>query len=201
MGRRAAPRRPASTAPAMAAPARRPLQRLGADFGRRRAWSHAVDRGAPAGGDRPRAALRLPHPGDGRADHAAVHPRDRPPVRSSAGCATTASPSSTSATAWTRSTSSPTAVTVLRDGTLRRHARPRRALGRGQLVKHDGRPRPLRLLPQGAPRARAPATDGARGARPERRPARARTAASSCTRARCWAWPGWSAPAAPSWRA
>ena len=35
-------------------------------------------------------------------------------------------------------------------------------------------------------------TDGGRRVKP---------AASSCTRARCWASPGWSARAAPSWRA
>ena len=84
---------------------------------------------------------------------------------------------------------------------LCRHARPRASSAPKRIVQHDGRARPVELLHQGARRARraaAPVVLEVR--RPDRwRPAGAAVLASRCTRARCWASPGWSAPAAPSW--
>ena len=112
-----------------------------------------------------------------------------------------ASQSSTSATAWRRFMSSPTASRVLRDGgyvgTLDRVGAQRAAL-----VVDDGRPRPLRLLQEGSspPPARQ-ARGRAIGARTSPTAPACRTARSTSIGARCWVWPAWSAPAAPSWRA
>ncbi len=83
---------------------------------------------------------------------------------------------------------------------LCRHARPREP-HRRRAGQDDGRPRPVELLHEGARPARQPRPGHPRGqGHHRRRPAGQALRASSCTRARCWASPGWSAPAAPSWR-
>ena len=107
-------------------------------------------------------------------------------------CATRASPSSSSATAWRKSSRSPTG-----HGLPRRQADLDRAARRGDAANARSRdmvgPRDRGLL---QPAAAGPARrTAAVGARPGARQASSRTSASTSIAARCWASPGWSAPA------
>ena len=159
-----------------------------------------VARRAPAGRDRPRHGGQRAHHGHGRADDVAVHARDRASVRGDRGAeGATASPSSTSATAWKRSTSWPTALSVLRDGgyvgTL-----DRAELSAPKLVSMMVGPRPVDLLQEGTWRLPAATRDRALGRRGWATAGACTTAPSTSAAARCWALPALSARAAPNWR-
>ena len=90
-------------------------------------------------------------------------------------------------------------VVVLRDG---RNAGGLRSeeISHDAMVRADGRPRPQAVLPPPphARRADAPVRLEVRGLTLSRA-GRRRRSRSSCAAARSSAWPGWSAPAAPSW--
>ena len=96
---------------------------------------------AADGRDRQGDLAQRPRPDHGRADGLALGPRGRPALPAGhATCATRASPSSSSATAWRRSSRSPTGSPCFRDGRLI-STRPRAEVDAAARHRRHGRPR------------------------------------------------------------
>ena len=194
MGRQPLRRRPAHRPRRDAGARPRALfARLGVAARPRPARPRPVHRRPADRRDRQGALARRPGHRDGRADRRAVRGRGRAAVRRRrARCARPGPRCCSSRTASRRSSSSASAVTVMRDGSYvltsdlagadRRRPRPR-----------HGRPRPGRSCSPEAATAQ-PGDVVLEVERPDPRGRVHRHLASACGRGRSSRWPGWSAP-------